>query len=222
MPENDLNTVEIPFKHRHHCWFCGEPSFNKFEFPPEYSGNLLAFHSRALGCSHPRLKVPSCVECNQFARQADVDSIWAVKEYVKRCLLKRYRKDLAIGVNWTQEELKNSEFEGGCFEVFQKSAWFMYEVAQARVNFIGWPIAFHGVDLVVSFEDNSFEFDGVNYPSLDEAISHYCQLYSLNKLLLMAALDKVGVSRFAHAVRFCRLLLGATPNEQKQSLKEFN
>ena len=223
MPQtnNDASTIEIPFEHRHHCWFCGEPSQFNFTFPSKYTDKFSKQDFLVLDCPHPSLSVPSCTECYRIANQAQVNSIWAVNEYVKRRLLVIYRKDLAIGINWTQEELANSGFEGGCFSGFQKSAWFMYQVAKTRVNFIGWPIDFNGVCLDITRDEQSFEFDGVTYPNVEEAISHYCQVFSLSKSFFQTAVNKVGLDRFADAVRFCRLLVGSTPNEQKKSLKDF-
>jgi len=217
---NDVSSIEIPFEHRHHCWFCGEPSQSSFIFPSKYSNNFSKKQYVVLNCTHPRLSVPCCGECYRLASQTKVDSIWAVNEEVKRRLLHIYRKDLAIGINWTKEELKNSEFEGGSFAGFQKSAWFIYEVAKGRVSFRGWPINYHGVELDIVTDEKSFIFDGVTYPEVEDAVTHYCQVFSLNKAFFQTALSKVGIERFAHVVRFCRLLVGATPNEQKQSLKE--
>ncbi|MCJ8320734.1 MAG: hypothetical protein MJK12_13935 [Colwellia sp.] len=217
---NDVSSIEIPFEHRHHCWFCGEPSQSYFIFPSNHSNNFYKKQYIVLNCSHPRLSVPCCAECHRLANQAEVDSIWAVNEDVKRRLLHIYRKDLAIGINWTKEELENSEFEGGSFAGFKKSAWFIYEVAKERVNFDGWPINYHGIELVITTDEESFIFDGVTYPKVEDAVTHYCQVFSLNKLFFQTALGKIGIKRFAYVVRFCRLLVGATPNEQKQSLKE--
>jgi ribosomal protein L37AE/L43A len=218
---NEVSAIEIPFEHRHHCWFCGEPSQVNFCFPSNYSDNVDHNQHRVVNASHPRLNVPCCAECYRLASEVEADSIWAVKEAVKRRLLHLYRKDLAIGLNWTQEELANSEFEGGCFAGFQKSAWFIYEVAKARVSFNGWPIVYQGIDLDIAIDEQTFVFDGVTYPNVEDAVSHYCQVFSLNKTLFQKALNKVGIEGFAKVIRFCRLLVGATPNEQKQSLKEF-
>jgi|TARA_B110000091_G_scaffold117323_1_gene126483 hypothetical protein len=220
-PNNEVSAIEIPFEHRHHCWFCGEPSQLNFCFPKNYEDNFSEDQELILNSRHPRLNIPACAECYRLANQVKADSIWAVNEGVKRRLLNLYRKDLAIGINWTEEELKNSEFEGGCFSGFQKSAWFMYEVAKARVSFNGWPIEHKGVDLDLDIDGQTFVFDGVTYPSLEDAVNHYCQVFSLNKPFFQTALNKVGVERFANVIRFCRLLVGSTSTEQKESLKEF-
>jgi hypothetical protein len=218
---HDVSVIEIPFEHRHHCWFCGEPPHVKFCFPPNYTDNVAQNERVVLNSLHPKLKVPCCAECYRLASQVEADSIWAVNAAVKRRLIHLYRKDLAIGLNWTQEELKNSGFEGGCFSGFQKSAWFIYEVAKARVSFNGWPIEHHGINLDIDLDEQTFVFDGVTYPNVEDAINHYCQVFSLNKALFQTALNKVGTDRFAKVIRFCRLLVGATPNEQRQSLKDF-
>lgn len=218
---NDVSSIEIPFEHRHHCWFCGEPSQTTFIFPSKYSSDFSQAQHVASNCVHPKLSVPCCGECYRLASQVNADSIWTVNEEVKRRLLHIYRKDLAIGLNWTKEELETSEFEGGSFAGFQKSAWFIYEVAKDRMSFLSWPINYHGVELAIEKDEQIFMFDGVTYPNVEDAVTHFCQVYFLNKQLFQAALTKVGNKRFASVVRFCRLLVGATPNEQKQSLHEF-
>lgn len=217
---NDVSTIDIPFEYRHHCWFCGEPSQTKFCFPPSFSEHSYRVSTSVIDCPHPKILVPCCIECYRLANQAEADSIWSVNEKVKRRLLTIYSKDLAIGINWTQEELANSGFEGGCFSGFQKSAWFMYEVAKARVSYEGWPISYHGVDVDITLEDEVFQFDGVTYPNINDAVSHYCQVFFMSPSFFQAVLTKVGVERFADAVRFCRLLVGATSSEQQQRLKD--
>ena len=206
------NVIETPFKHRHQCWFCAEPADSLFTFP----------HQRHLvfDCPHPTLTVPSCTECCSMAAKARVRNIWHVKQQVKMSLMKKYQKDLAIGLNWTQEELANAGFEGGSFEGFQRSAWFMYEVAKARINFRGWPIVLDGIELEKDIGAESFNFDGICYPSIEEAIEHYCENFSLDSTFLRQILAKIGSNKFARAVRFCRLYIGATPNEKAKALKE--
>ena len=210
----DDSYIDVPFNFRHHCWFCSEPAGHSFTFP--HSAHLI------FDCPHEVLTIPSCLECSRAANKAEVRSIWQVEQSVKTYLIKKYRKDLAIGLNWTEEELANSGFEGGSFAGFQKSAWFMYEVAKDRVNFRGWPLILNGVEIINEDVEREFCFDGVSYPSIDQAIEHYSLNFSLDSDFLRRALAKIGPQQFAKAVRFCRLYVGATPNEKSQALREFS
>lgn len=207
------NFVEVPFENRYQCWFCQEPAGCYFSFPHHLH--------LVLDCSHPSLAVPSCDECNAMALKAKVRDIWQVKQQVKSALIKKYKKDLAIGLNWTQEELQNSGFEDGCFAGFQKSAWFMYEVAKQRVNAKAWPLVLDGIALEQDSSVLSFQFDGVIYPSIEQAIEHYCDNFNLDKAYLRQVLAKIGNDKFSQAVRFCRLYIGATPDEKRQALNSF-
>ncbi|MBA6384649.1 hypothetical protein H4J45_13310 [Colwellia sp. BRX10-6] len=205
--------VDIPFEQRHQCWFCGEPSELIFGFPHQY---FLVFD-----CSHPPLSVPSCRECTSLARKAKQHSIWAVANNVKHFLAQTYQKDLAIGINWTKEELADSEFESGNFVGFQKSAWMMYEIAKQRLNYQGWLLSLEGVELDVDYIGTEFTFDGVTYPSVDLAIEHFIETYDLSAENFKKALSIVGIDKFGKAVRFCRLLIGRTPEQQKLALRYF-
>ena len=128
--------TESPFDKRYCCWFCGEPKSIDFIFPTnEVHSPILSEASSILVCPHPKISIPSCLECHDMAKKSDVNSIWAVNDVVKRTLMKCYRKHLAIGKNWTPEELNNSEFQQGSIAGFARSAWFMYEVARDRVNY---------------------------------------------------------------------------------------
>lgn len=202
--------IEIPFEYRHQCWFCQEPAGGHFTFPHQ--------HHLVLDCSHPCLAVPSCDECSNIALKAKVRNIWQVKQQVKSALIRKYKKDLAIGLNWTQEELANSGFEDGCFSGFQKSAWFMYEVAKQRINASAWPLILDGIELEQDSSVLSFQFDGVNYPNIELAINHYSDNFSLDKNFFRQVLAKIGSEEFSKAVRFCRLYVGATPDEKHQAL----
>lgn len=222
--------TETPFQKRHCCWFCGEPSHVDVIFPPNTHPN--SYHETAyllLSCPHPTISVPACGECKKFAHKAEVGNIWALNSFVKKQLLKHYAKDLAIGINWTQEELSTSEFEGGNFAGFAKSAWFIYEVAKARVSYSSWPLVAGGI--ILEHENSasecteSFLFDDVLYPSVDDAIEHYSNTFMLDQHYVKAVLkqisnENIDVSSFAKAVRFCRLLVGATPNERKLAFKK--
>ena len=169
-------------------------------------------------CVHPAIAVNCCQECQSAAKQAKADDIWSVRQYVKQQLIKYYRKDLAIGINWTPEELANSQFEGGNFESFQRSAWFMYEIARDRVNYKGWPLVVAGVELSPFDEVPEFYFDGVRYPSINDAIEHYAKSFHLSVGYLREVVATIGAESFSQAVRFCRLLIGATPDERKIAL----
>jgi len=170
--------------------------------------------------------VPSCGECHKLASKARVDNIWAVNSVVKKQLFKRHAKDLAIGVNWTQEELASSEFEQGNFAGFARSAWFIYEVAKERVSYLSWPLVVNGVEMCDSVNEvdqlANFHFDDVTYPSIGDAIEHYANIFLLDPQYFSAVLQQlsdgeVDVKSFAKAIRFCRLLVNATTNERKSA-----
>jgi len=205
--------VEVPFNFRHRCWFCNEPAANDFSFPQT--------HNVVLTCVHPPLTLPCCKECLLPAQKSKANSIWLVFSDVKKYLIMSYQKDLAIGVNWSKEELENSEFEQGNFAGFKKSAWMMYEIAKERVNFKGWPLVVEGINLEEYNiqEIDSFAFDGVIYPSINAAVEHYAKTFNLHKGYFEQVLLKVGQQRFSTAVRFCRLLVNATPEERNSAIK---
>lgn len=98
----------------------------------------------------------------------------------------------------------------------------MYQVAKDRVNFRGWPLVLNGVEIINEDVDREFCFDGVSYPNIDQAIEHYSLNFSLDSDFLRRVLAKIGLQQFAKAVRFCRLYVGATPNEKSKALREFN
>jgi hypothetical protein len=207
--------IEVPFDFRHTCWFCGEPANHVFEFP--HNNHIV------LDCPHPYLSLYSCTECYSFAKQSNGNSIWQVAADVKRSILNTYQKDLAIGINWTSQELVDSQFEGGNFEPFQRSAWFMFEVAKARVNFKHWPIVVNGLTVNMSTHSiSAFVFDGVTYPSIEDAIIHYANVFKLNTAYLRQVLAKVGIEQFSFAIRFCRQMISTTPDERKLALAELS
>jgi hypothetical protein len=221
--------TETPFNKRHCCWFCGEPSNAQFIFPSHSSlSSYQGDKSLLVTCPHPVISVPSCSECQKLAKKARVHTIWAVKYFVKQQLIKHYAKDLAIGINWTEQELATSGFEDGCFSGFARSAWFIYGVAKDRVNYLGWSLVANGIELDEFLLDEKvlepFGFDGVIYPSLADAISHYGKTFLLNEHYISEVLHHLGNGdiderTFARAVRFCRLLVNATPYECKVALK---
>lgn len=212
--EDIYQSIDVPFHFRHVCWFCGEPANKTLNFP--------FARKDFIDCLHPPISLPSCAECLSFAkdsnRKHDCYSIWDCREIVKKAFVKHYRKDLAIGKNWTQEELANSGFEGGNFEGFARSAWFVFEVAQQRMNFSGWPLWRSGVQITNNQEGKEFVFDGVTFIDVNQAIDFYVSSFDLHRDFFKDVLQCVGVERFSYAIRFCRLLIGATPNERKTAL----
>ena len=94
--------VDIPFDKRHMCWFCDEPCHAELPY------------WRMAHTPHPSLTVPACQECMLLAQKHLLTSIWDCREAVKDQLMKRYHKDLAIGINWTEQELAESEFDCLC------------------------------------------------------------------------------------------------------------
>ncbi|WP_448566683.1 hypothetical protein [Thalassotalea ganghwensis] len=204
--------IEAPFNYRHSCWFCGEPASHELFFPHP--------HLNLLQCSHSPLIINCCKECQGAAHQSIADNIWQVATDVKKFLVKKYHKDLAIGLNWTQDELANSQFEGGNFESFQRSAWFMFEVAQARVSFQGWPIIVNGIEIEsASLIEETFSVNGTDFPSLHHAIAHYTKAYGLAKGYLADVVTIVGQEQFSFAVRLCREMKDATPDERRLALE---
>jgi transcription elongation factor Elf1 len=211
-------TTETPFDKRHDCWFCGEPNQYVFTYHN-------AFEPQA---NMATLSLPSCKECCQVAKKSIAKaknegayySIWSIKSEVKRYLIHCYRKDLAIGINWTKKELEESEFEHGNFSGFQRSAWFMFEVAKARVNYTSWPLIVDGVTLLDEYQERRFHFDGVDYPNIDQAMLHYANSLSLSLDYFRSVLTLVGNDNFAKAVRFCRLLVASNSLERQQALRQ--
>jgi len=204
--------VETPFDYRHCCWFCAEPSQHYFTFP--HAKHLV------IACIHPTVTVPSCKECKDIAVKVKADDIYAVHAQVKTSLIKRYQKDLAIGLNWTKQSLEESQFEGGNFESFQKSAWFMYEVARDRVNFKSWPLVLNGLRITDNLADQRFTFDGVTYPTIGQAIRHYSQTYRIDSEFVKALITVLTEAQFARAISIARINLQATPQEKRAILQQ--
>ncbi|PCI55118.1 MAG: hypothetical protein COB45_07065 [Gammaproteobacteria bacterium] len=206
-------TTETPFNKRHDCWFCGEPNQYVFTY---------------LNAFEPQLSLPSCKECYQVAKKsmskANYEgvhhSIWTIKSDVKHYLVQYYRKDLAIGINWTKIELEESEFEQGDFAGFQRSAWFMFELAKARVNYISWPLIVDGITVPDEYQEQSFNFDDVVYPNIEQAMQHYANTLSLSLDYFRSVVELLGDENFAKAVRFCRLLVAANVFERQQALRQ--
>ncbi|NMH63665.1 hypothetical protein [Shewanella salipaludis] len=200
--------VDIPFDKRHTCWFCGEPSNLSFEYPAQPP------------TPHPSLTVPACKECLQLARKHRLTSIWDCRMAVKDDLLRLYAKHLAIGINWTPEELAESEFSCKILSGFRENAWMMYEIARDRVNAPGWPLSLDGVLLDDHGYTAGFSFDGLDFRSVNAAINHYGNSLSLDKDLLAKLLGLLGRERFGHAVRLCRMHIGVSQEMKRRLLQD--
>lgn len=215
-------TTETPFNKRHDCWFCGEPNQYVFTY-------LNAFEpKKSVNKSIAQLSLPSCKECYQVAKKSIAKakneglhySIWTIKTAVKQYLIKHYCKDLAIGINWTKTELEESEFEQGNFAGFQRSAWFMFELAKARVNYASWPLIVDGITVIDEYQEQSFHFDDVAYPNIEQAMQHYANTLSLSIDYFRSVLEVLGEDHFAKTVRFCRLLVADNASTQQQALRQ--
>ncbi|WP_417762815.1 hypothetical protein [Shewanella sp.] len=199
--------IDIPFEHRHICWFCGEPCNQQLEYPFAVA-------------EYRTIDIPSCKECRLLARQQLLTSYAECRVAVKDALMKRYAKHLAIGLNWTKEELEEADFTCRTLQSFQQSAWFMYEVARDRINFAGWPISVNGVPQPISINDTEFQFDGVQYSSVFAAIEHYCRQLALDKDFLSGVVAVVGKARFGYAVRLARIHIVSNAKVKRTVIQE--
>jgi hypothetical protein len=209
--------IDVPFDARHRCWFCGEPSDSDLNFP--------LCKTQTTHLSHAPLSVPSCQECRGIARgsafkKGNCNSISDFRDAVKRVLVTKYQKVLAIGSNWTEQELVESDLEGAAFEGFKHSAWMMYSIAQERVNYPGWPLSLAGVPMYVQTGNVGFEFDGTHFSDLETATDHYIKTFYLDARLLRDMVKLVGQQRFAYAIRICRLYPVVTADERQVILKD--
>jgi hypothetical protein len=215
-------TSETPFSRRHDCWFCGEPNQFVFTYLNAFEPQISEVNSMA------KISLPSCKECYQVAKKSISKakneglsySIWTIKLAVKQYLTHHYRKDLAIGINWTKTELEESEFEQGLFAGFQRSAWFMFELAKARVNYASWPLIVDGITVIDEYQEQSFHFDDVAYPNIEQAMQHYANTLSLSIDYFRSVLEVLGEDHFAKTVRFCRLLVADNASTQQQALRQ--
>ncbi|GAD79609.1 hypothetical protein [Vibrio ezurae] len=206
----DYQAIDIPFNYRHQCWFCGEPSHVTVNFPRKASAVFV----------HPPLQLPTCQECKTIANTCVTDSIWDLRLQVTNALMKRYAKHLGIGVNWTEQELAETQLEGTAFKGFTESAWMMYEIAKGRVEFTGWPLAIHGLPLDIIDDSYGFEFDGARFINFQTAVDFYQKSESLNKYLLDELVALLGQSQLAYALRIARLYPSVSKRKAEQILAE--
>ncbi|MCU7987661.1 hypothetical protein [Shewanella sp. SW24] len=200
--------IDIPFDKRHTCWFCGEPSHQHFEY-------IAHTHT-----PHASLAVPACSECLRLAKQHTLSSIWDCRMAVKDALMRIYAKHLAIGINWTEEELAESEFSCKAFEGFKKSAWMMYQIARDRINAPGWPLVLEGEEIDDQGYNAGFEFDGVTFNSVNAAIQYYSTQFTLDPQFFAELVSLVGRARFNYALRLARIHIAAAKEMKRQVLDD--
>lgn len=139
---------------------------------------------------------------------------------VKDALMRIYAKHLAIGINWTEEELAESEFSCKVFEGFKKSAWMMYQIARDRINAPGWPLVLEGEEIDDQGYNAGFEFDGVTFNSVNAAIQYYSTQFTLDPQFFAELLRLVGRARFNYALRLARIHIAAAKEMKRQVLQD--
>jgi hypothetical protein len=209
---NRYPVIEIPFNDRDRCWFCGEPKDKIINFPTYSSEETLL--------SHRPICLPSCNECASIVKRSAFSSLYAYRDAIKKALAAKHRKTLSIGSNWTKRELEESELEGSAFEGFKRSAWPMFEIIQGRINFQGWPLVVNNEKLIIEQEHESFDFDGVTYVSLDEAVTHAVKTFHLDEQLFTRVLSVIGKAKFGQCIRLCRLYPALTRKNRESVFLE--
>jgi len=199
--------IDVPFENRHTCWFCGEPSDHEVKFPEKYSD--------IREVNHTPLILPSCYECQRMKFNQSFSSINSYRSAVKDQLMSTYQKELSIGANWTEKELKESDFSGSKLEGLKRSGWVVYQIAKERVNYKGWPLSIDCISLDIFDTGTSFEFDGTRYTSLDVAIAHLGRVLNIDVNLLNDLIDVLGKDRFSYALKICRLNPVVSAKERK-------
>jgi len=212
MSADNYPAIDIPFNVRYTCLFCGEPSHLNVNIP-----FLIDDMHKA---PHAPLSVPACDECLSVVKKARCQSIYQYRNVVKAALTRKYQKALSIGSNWTEQELQDSEFEGAAFEGFKRSAWMMYTMVQARVNYIGWPLCLNGIPLDPDEDAGGFSFDGTEFVSVEHAIEHYIKTFHLDTVLLPELVKQLGKDKFGYSVRISRLYLTMTAAERTQIIAD--
>ncbi|PKF60772.1 hypothetical protein CW745_12920 [Psychromonas sp. psych-6C06] len=209
---NSYTAIEIPFNFRNTCWFCGEPDDKNICFPrKEYESNIV---------THKAIFLPSCKECASIVKRTAFTSVFAYRDAIKQALVKKHQKVLSIGSNWTEQELLESELEGSAFEGFKRSAWPMFKMMQARINYQGWPVVINNDQLIAELDNEQFEFDGIHYPCLNDAVTHAVKTFFLDEELFTRVLSVLGKNKFSQAIRLCRLYPKLTSKQREEVFLE--
>ncbi|MEZ9526020.1 hypothetical protein [Enterovibrio norvegicus] len=209
--QTDSHTlIDIPFNFRHTCWFCGEPASRELNFPRRANKNV----------EHALLAIPACKECEAISHPRDIKSIWQLRAHIKQKLMTKYTKHLAVGENWTKEELEDSEFSGSILGGFGESAWQMYEIAKQRIAYEGWPLIVDGLPFYAIDDTSSFEFDGMHYASLAACVEFFVNASDVDRDLLTQVVDIVTPARFGYALKIAKLNKRISPARRTQIIDD--
>lgn len=205
-------SVDVPFESRHQCWFCGEPWQFQMQFPQHASD--------CDACPHPGLRLPACKECRDACYQSQCMDIEVARYAVKQALAKRYRKHLAIGHNWTKEELEQTGWDDKILGGFRQSGWKMFEIARDRLRFTGWPLVADGQVIEVVRMAEPFHFRGVDYPSQELALTTLAAFEGIAILEFSKIVKVVGIRHLDIAIDFSRRIRGMSKTERDKAISE--
>ncbi|WP_299018552.1 hypothetical protein [uncultured Photobacterium sp.] len=200
--------IDVPYEFRHTCWFCGEPYFESYSFTPSPN-----YEQQELP-----IMVPCCQECYSLCHSIKASGLDLLRDKVKEKLHRKYEKHLQIGVNWTKEELEESEFEGKALEGFRESGWKMFEIAKDRVNYTGWPLTIDGLPVVGMSTGFYIEHNGITYTSLVQAVVQLSKAYNIPQPYLEQVVELVGRDRLTYAIRFAKTTYGYSAEEREVSI----
>ena len=197
--------LDIPFDCRFTCWFCGEGSHQTI---------VTTLKTRQA------VNMPICDECKSYRCHNESSALVILEKLIKDKIVKQSAKALAIGANWTEKELQESELTGSAFDGFKKSGWKMFLIARERVNFSGWELSIDGVPIENTVVDENFVFDGLTFTSFITMLDYLSTTFSLNKDFLEQVLTLYGDDRAIDAVKFCRLVPNESKPEREKALND--
>jgi len=200
--------IDIPFDCRFTCWFCGEGSHKTIVTTistPE---------------SNYSVNMPICDECKSYRCHNEANSLVKLEELINEKIITRSAKELSIGANWTEQELLESDLNGGAFDGFKKSGWSMFLIAKDRVNYSGWELSIDGVPIENITIDEKLEFDGLIFTSFISLLDYLSDTFFINKEFLRQVLTLYGNDRAIEAVKFCRLVPNYSKVEREKALED--
>jgi len=203
----DALNLDIPFNCRFTCWFCGEGSHKTIV-------TTLSTHQEY------SLNMPICDECKSYRCHHAANSLGKLKALIKEKIVLRSAKALAIGTNWTEKELQESELNGAAFDGFKKSGWPMYLIAKERVNYSGWELCVDGVPIENTTNDENYVFDGLTFASFISMLDYLTHTFSLHKEFLQKVITIYGNNRVIEAVKFCRLVPNESTLEREKAVSD--